>query len=80
MIKDNEKCDFDFFISYYSGTGANFAEYLWEHAKDFGRVGFLDQKNISKNVEKETDDWRSHIDRGIEKSKNFNLIMTLLLV
>lgn len=68
---------FDFFISYYSGTGASFAEHLWEHAKNFGRTAFLDRENIPKNVKEETDDWRSHVDQGIEKSKNFVLIMTL---
>ena len=79
MSKTNEDSDesYDFFISYYSGTGSVFAKYLKEHAKDFGRNAFLDKEDIDKNIKEETDEWRSQIDQAIEKSKNLVLIMTL---
>ena len=67
----------DFFISYYSGTGFVFAKYLREHAKDFGRDAFLDKVDIDKNINEETDEWRSQIDQAIEESNNVILIMTL---
>jgi hypothetical protein len=74
---ENSDEDYDFFISYYSGTGSVFAKYLKEHAKHFGRNAFLDNENIHKDVKEETDEWRSQIDQAIKKSKNFVLIMTL---
>jgi hypothetical protein len=79
MGKATEDSDesYDFFISYYSGTGFVFAKYLKEHAKDFGRNAFLDKEDIDKNIKEETDEWRSQIDQAIEKSKNLVLIMTL---
>jgi len=79
MSKATEDGDenYDFFISYYSGTGFIFAKYLKEHAKDFGRNAFLDKEDIDKNIKEETDEWRSQIDQAIEKSKNLVLIMTL---
>lgn len=79
MSKTNEDGDesYDFFISYYSGTGSVFAKYLKKHAKDFGRNAFLDKEDIEKNIKEETDEWRSQIDQAIEKSKNLVLIMTL---
>lgn len=74
---ENSNESYDFFISYYSGTGSVFAKYLKEHAKDFGRNAFLDKVDIDRNIKEETDEWRSQIDQAIRKSKNFVLIMTL---
>jgi hypothetical protein len=74
---ENNDESYDFFISYYSGTGFVFAKYLREHAKEFGRNAFLDKVDIDRNITEETDEWRSQIDQAIRKSKNFVLIMTL---
>jgi hypothetical protein len=74
---ENNNESYDFFISYYSGTGFVFAKYLKEHAKDFGRNAFLDNEDIDRNIKEETDEWRSQIDQAIKKSKNVVLIMTL---
>ena len=69
--------DYDFFISYYSGTGATFAKYLKEHSKDIGNLNaFLDIENIPKKITNDTNEWRSYIDQAIENSKIFLLIMT----
>jgi hypothetical protein len=68
----------DFFISYYSGTGATFAKYLKKHSKDIGNLtAFLDKEDLPKNVNEESKDFHRHIDNGIKNSKNFVLIMTL---
>ena len=79
MSKANEtnRQNYDFFISYYFGTGFAFAKYLKDHAKDFGRNAFLDTEDISKSIIEETDEWRSHIDHAIEDSTSFILILTL---
>ena len=79
MIENIEKSGraFDFFISYYSGTGTAYAKYLKAHARDFERTAFLDSEDIPKNIVKETNEWRFHIDKGIKNSENFVLIMTL---
>jgi hypothetical protein len=68
----------DFFISYYSGTGATFAKYLKKHSKDIGNLtSFLDKEDIPKNIDEDSENFHLHIDKGIENSKNFVLIMTL---
>jgi hypothetical protein len=79
MNNSTERGDegYDFFISYYSGTGSILAKYLKEHAKDFGRNAFFDNEDIDRSIREETDEWRSQIDEAIEKSENFVLIMTL---
>lgn len=74
---DANNKSYDFFISYYSGTGYAFAKYLKDHAKDFGRSAFLDKEDIRKDIKEETDEWRSQIDQGIANSRNFILVMTL---
>jgi hypothetical protein len=78
MSKANETNGqgYDFFISYYFGTGFAFAKYLKDYAKNFGRNAFLDKEDIPKDIIEETDIWRSHIDRAIGNSKKFILIMT----
>jgi hypothetical protein len=68
---------YDFFISYYHGTGFAFAKYLKEHAKDFNRTAFLDKEDIHSDIKEGSDEWRLQVDRGIAKSKNFVLIMTI---
>jgi len=68
--------NYDVFISYYSVTGRDFARYLKEGLRDFGINAFLDEADIPKSVEKETDEWRSFIDEIIRNSPSFFLIMT----
>jgi hypothetical protein len=79
MGKANEinRQRYDFFISYYSGTGSAFAKHLKDYAKDFRSNAFLDTEDIPKSIIKETDEWRSHIDHAIEDSTRFILILTL---
>ena len=69
--------NYDFFISYYSGTGSIFARYLKDHSKDIGGLtAFLDKDDIPKNVTDDMPEWHSFIDQGIKNSKYFILIMT----
>jgi hypothetical protein len=68
---------YDFFISYYHGTGFDFAKYLKDHVKDFNRTAFLDKSDIHTEVREQSDEWRAQIDEGITNSKNFVLLMTL---
>jgi hypothetical protein len=69
--------EYDFFISYYSGTGRTFAEFLKGHAFDIGqRTAFLDKEDIPKKITADMPEWRSYIDQAIKSSKNFILIMT----
>lgn len=79
MIKsaDTNNESYDFCISYYSATAFHYAKHLKVHAKDFHRTAFLDREDIHGDINEDTDDWRFQIDRGIARSKNFILVMTL---
>jgi hypothetical protein len=67
---------YDVFISYYSGSGKDFARYLKKYLTDFNLTSFLDEEDIPKSIEKATDEWRNFIDNSIRKSYNFTLLMT----
>jgi hypothetical protein len=69
--------NYDVFLSYYSVTGKDFVRYLKKGLKEFEINAFLDEVDIPKTVEKETDEWRLHIDESIKNSTNFFLVMTL---
>ena len=49
---------YDVFISYYSGTGSDFAKYLKVKLNDFGINAFLDVEDIPKSVKKDSDEWK----------------------
>lgn len=68
---------YDLFISYYSGTGIDFAKYLKAKLKDFGISAFLDKEDIPKSVKFDSDEWRKIIDEAILNSHKFLLLMTL---
>lgn len=68
---------YDVFISYYSGTGSDFAKFLKTKLKDFGINSFLDISDIPKSIKKESDEWRKIIDEALLNSKKFILLMTL---
>ncbi len=78
MVKsssNNKK--FNFFISYYAGTGFIFAKYLKDHAKDIGNLtAFLDKEDIPRTITCAMPEWHSYINQAIKNSKNFILIMT----
>jgi hypothetical protein len=72
-----EAKNYDFFISYFSGTGATFAKYLKDHSEEIGsRTAFLDKEDIPKKINENMPEWRSCIDQAIRNSKTFMLIMT----
>lgn len=77
--KENEEniVKYDLFISYYSGTGIDFARFLRTKLRDFGTNAFLDVEDMPKSIKFDTDEWRSRIDRAILDSQKFVLIMTL---
>jgi len=68
---------YDIFLSYYSGTGIDFAKYLKSKLKDFGINAFLDIKDIPKSVKKDSDEWRKIIDESLLNSNKLILLMTL---
>ena len=68
---------YDLFISYYSGSGIDFARHLKKRLLEFGIKAFLDEKDIPKSIKRDTDEWRSHINRALLNSDKFVLIMTL---
>ena len=68
---------YDLFISYYSGTGIDFAKFLRTKLRDFGINAFLDVEEIPKTIKNDTDEWRTQIDRAILNSQKFVLLMTL---
>ena len=68
---------YDLFISYYSGTGIDFAKFLKTKLRDFGINAFLDVEDIPKSIKYDTDEWRTRIDRAILNSQKFVLLMTL---
>lgn len=74
---DNEEQKYDLFISYYSGTGIDFAKFLKRKLVDFGINAFLDVEDIPKSIKHDTDEWRTYIDRAILGRKKFVLLMTL---
>lgn len=67
---------YDLFISYYSGTGGDFAKFLKTKLRDFGVNAFLDTEDIPKTVKDDTDEWRNWVDKAIANSKRFVLLMT----
>lgn len=76
-MSDMIRKKYDLFISYYSGTGIDFAKYLKAKLEDFGINAFLDIKDIPKSVKKDSDEWRKIIDESLLNSNNFILLMTL---
>lgn len=74
--EEKSKKKFDCFISYYSGTGFTLANHLKKNIKDFNYTAFLDKEDIDNRIKEETSEWRAEIDRAIENSENFVLIMT----
>lgn len=77
--KENEEdvVKYGLFISYYSGTGIDFAKFLKTKLKDFGINAFLDVEDVPKSIKCDTDEWRTWIDRAILNSQKFVLLMTL---
>lgn len=75
--RKEEPMSYDVFISYYSGSGKDFARYLKKYLMDFSLTSFLDEEDIPKSIQENTDEWRNYIDGAIKKSRNFILIMTL---
>ena len=77
--KENEEdvVKYGLFISYYSGTGIDFAKFLKTKLKDFGVNAFLDVEDMPKSIKCDTDEWRTWIDRAILNSQKFVLLMTL---
>lgn len=73
----NQSKKYDVFISYYSKTGIDFARFLKKGLLDFNVTTFLDEEDIPKSVNQNTDEWRQHIDTAIKESSNFVLIMTV---
>ena len=71
------KTAYDLFISYYSKTGKDFARCLKAGLKDFDERAFLDEEDIPKSIETDSDEFRKHIDIAIKESPNFVLIMTV---
>jgi hypothetical protein len=69
--------EYDVFISYYSGTGSDFAKYLKVKLKDFGINAFLDIEDIPKSVKKDSGEWRKIIDESLLNSNKLILLMTL---
>lgn len=76
MSEVNNK-KYDLFISYYSGTGSDFAQYLKAKLEDFRINAFLDSKDIPKSVKKNSDEWRKIIDESLLNSNKLILLMTL---
>ena len=79
MTNSGSNCpeNFDVFISYYSKTGVDFARMLKQGLRDQNVSAFLDEQDIPKSIDMETDEFRNHIDNAIRQSKNFFLIMTV---
>jgi hypothetical protein len=68
---------YDFFISYYSGTGYTYARYLKDHAQDIGNLNaFLDKDDIPKKILTDSDEFQRFIDKAIENSDYLVLLMT----
>lgn len=76
-LSEENAIKYDLFISYYSGTGIDFAKYLKAKLKDFGISAFLDKEDIPKSVKFDSDEWRKIIDEAILNSHKFFLLMTL---
>jgi len=76
-LNEGKVAKYDLFISYYSGTGIDFAKSLRAKLRDFGINAFLDVENIPKSIKCDTDEWRTQIDRAILNSQKFVLLMTL---
>lgn len=66
---------YDFFTSYVWCTGFTYAKHVKENAIRIHRTAFLDKIDL-KDVQEETDEWRSQINQAIDNSANFILIMT----
>lgn len=75
MIKNEEKKRYAFFISYIWCTGFQYARHLRENAYRIHRNAFLDKIDLP-NVAEESEEFRTQIDKAIESSPNFVLIMT----
>lgn len=76
-LNEGKVVKYDLFISYYSGTGINFAKFLKTKLRDFGIKAFLDVEDMPKSIKYDTDEWRKWIDRAILNSQKFVLLMTL---
>jgi len=76
-LNEGKVVKYDLFISYYSGTGIDFAKFLRAKLRDFGINAFLDVEEIPKTIKCDTDEWRTQIDRAILNSQKFVLLMTL---
>jgi hypothetical protein len=75
MKNNDEKKNHDFFISYIWCTGFRYALHLRENAYRIHRNAFLDKIDLP-NVAEENEEFRIQIDKAIESSPNFVLIMT----
>jgi hypothetical protein len=75
--KTTPETAFDLFISYYSNTGKDFARFLKSGLKDFNENAFLDEEDIPKSVETDSDEFRKYVDNAIKESSDFVLIMTV---
>ena len=67
---------FDVFISYYWDTGIPLADHLKMGLKKVGVKAFVDRFDIPDTVKRESDEWRSYIDKAILECKIFVLLMT----
>jgi hypothetical protein len=73
--RENQQKKYDFFISYVWCTGFTIAKHLRENAHKIQRTAFLDKIDL-KDVPEDTEEFRVQIDRAIDNSSNFILIMT----
>lgn len=68
---------YDLFISYYTATGGDLAEFLKKRLIDFGVNAFLDKYDIPENLIQDNDEWRRIVNEAIISSPVFVLLMTL---